>query len=318
MGEFWSIVGSVLGVFLVMGVGAFCRHRNWLTREADQSLASLTANVLLPAYFMQRILAGSQYESLGDAWAPPMFGFAATAIGFAIAFGFARVIGPSIGLRSDNSQRAFALCVGVCNYGFIPLPLAEQYYPDAVVDLIVHNVGVNLALWSLGIAIISGSAEDGWRKALWNPGFVSVLVAIALRQTSWGEQIPHAVRAAIDGVGDCAIPVGLMLSGAIIVDFLRESTWKDSSGVVISAVVLRQGLFPVLMLIATGSWVHTQGLREVMMLQAAMPAAIFPIVLVRLYQRDTETALRVVLVSSLLGILSIPLWMAVGQWWLAR
>ena len=247
-----------------------------------------------------------------------MCGFAATAIGFALAFGFARVIGPSIGLRSDNSQRAFALCVGVCNNGFIPLPLAEQYYPDAVVDLIVHNVGVNLALWSLGIAIISGSAEDGWRKALWNPGFVSVLVAIALRQTSWGEQIPHAVRAAIDGVGDCAIPVGLMLSGAIIVDFLRESTWKDSSGVVISAVVLRQGLFPVLMLIATGSWVHTQGLREVMMLQAAMPAAIFPIVLVRLYQRDTETALRVVLVSSLLGILSIPLWMAVGQWWLAR
>ena len=52
------------------------------------------------------------------------------------------------------------------------------------------------------------------------------------------------------------------------------------------------------------------------MLQAAMPAATLPIVLVKLYQRDTETALRVVLSTSLLGILLIPVWLAVGQWWL--
>lgn len=316
MNEMWPIVASVLGVFLVMGAGAFCRHCNWLTPEADQSLAKLTANILLPAYFLQKILDDSQYESLGVDWAPPLFGFAATAIGILLALAFARVLGPLIGLRSDASQRAFALCVGVCNYGFIPLPLAERFYRDAVIDLIVHNVGVNLALWSIGIVVLSGSARSGWKQAFCSPTFLSVLLAIALRQSKLHDEIPSALLSAINSIGDCAIPVGPMLSGAIIVDFLRESKWLGAPGVMCSAVLLRQGMFPLLLLLAANTWAGTTSLREVMMLQAAMPMAIFPIVLVKLYDGDTDTALRTVLASSLLGIVLIPFWLAVGQWWL--
>ena len=218
MEELWPIVASVLGVFLVMGVGAFCRHRDWLTQEADRSLASLTANVLLPAYFMQKILGSPQYESLAGAWAPPAFGFVATAGGMLLALGFARSVGPLIGLRDDSSQRAFAICAGVCNYGFIPLPLAEQFYPSALIDLIVHNVGVNLALWSIGIAILSGSARNGWRKALFSPAFLSVILAMGLRQSSWGSQIPTPILACINSLGDCGIPMGLLLQ------------WRDHRG----------------------------------------------------------------------------------------
>ena len=54
----------------------------------------------------------------------------------------------------------------------------------------------------------------------------------------------------------------------------------------------------------------------VVILQAAMPAAVFPIVLVRMYDRDTTTALRVVLPTSIAGIALIPAWLAVGKWWL--
>jgi predicted permease len=251
MQDLLPIVASVLGVFLVMGVGAFCRHLEWLTPEADRSLANLTANVLLPAYFLEKILASPQFESLGTAWAPPVFGFAGTAIGFLLALGFARTIGPMIGLKNDASQRAFALCVGVCNYGFIPLPLAERFYPNAVIDLILHNVGVNLALWSIGIAIISGSARSGWKKAFLSAPFLSVVVAVAVRQASLGSYIPASILTAIEALGGCAIPMGLLLSGAIIVDFLRDSKWLGSPGVMLSAILLRQAVFPVLMLLAT-------------------------------------------------------------------
>lgn len=316
MQDMWPIIASVLGVFLVMGVGAFARHRNWLTQEADRSLANLTANVLLPAYFIQKILFGSQYESAGLAWSPPVFGFLTTAGGFVLATAFARSLGAKVGLHSDASQRAFGLCVGVCNYGFIPLPLAERFYPGAVVDLILHNVGVNLALWSVGVAVISGSARNGWRQAILSPPFLSVLLAIALRQGDLGDQVPTAIGSAIETLGACAIPMGLMLSGAIIVDFLRGAKWDGTFRMMFSAVLLRQAIFPLLMLATAATLAGSTSLRQVIMLQAAMPAAVFPIVIVRLYQRDIDTALRVVLASSLSGIVLIPLWMAIGSWWL--
>jgi len=52
----WPIVESVLGVFLVIALGALSRQIGWLNRESDKSLANLTTNVLLPAYFLQKIL----------------------------------------------------------------------------------------------------------------------------------------------------------------------------------------------------------------------------------------------------------------------
>ena len=317
MDDLWQIVPSVLGVFLVMGIGAFCRKRHWLTPEADRSLANLAANVMLPAYFMHRILTGSQFDSGASAWLPPLFGFLSTSMGFILAFLFARTLGRHVGLDTDDKQRAFGLCVGICNYGYVPLPLAEKFYPEAMLDLILHNVGVDLALWSVGVAIVSGAAGSGWKRALRSPPFLAVILATLLRHFSLVESVPAPILTAVGALGDCAIPMGLLLSGAIIVDFLRDSSWLRAPGVIASSIVLRLLLFPALMLSAATTLPAESQLRVVVMLQAAMPVAVFPIVLVRLYDRDTQTALRVVLSTSIVGLVSIPIWLAIGHWWLS-
>ena len=94
-------------------------------------------------------------------WLPPLFGFVTTVAGFMLGLLFARGMGSTIGLDSDSKKRSFALCVGICNYGYIPLPLAMEFYPEAVIDLIMHNIGVDMALWSVGIAVITGRRGAG-------------------------------------------------------------------------------------------------------------------------------------------------------------
>ena len=299
-----------------MGVGAFARHRHWLSQSADRSLALLTANVLLPALFVDRILSGSQLDDLSVIWVPTAVGFGFTAAGFLLGLLVAKTIGPSLGLDSDVKQRSFALCVGICNYGYIPLPLAEQFYPEAVVDLIVHNVGVDLALWSVGIAVVGGGSGKTWRRAVFSPPLLAVIFSIAVKNSIGADALPKSLATAATMLGDCAIPMGLLLSGAIIVDYLREATWAGATRVIAAAIGIRQLLLPVIMLLIAGFVSMSNDLQKVLMLQAAMPAAVFPIVLVKLYERDTETALRVVLSTSIAGVILIPLWLAVGSWWL--
>ena len=313
MNDLWPIVASVLGVFLVIMTGAFSRRMGWLMPGADHSFASLITHVLLPAYFASRILAGPPFESSMAAWQPPAFGFMMTVLGFGLAFLFAKQVGPKIGLRSDAQQRAFALCVGICNYGYIPLPLAESFYPGAVVPLILHNVGVDLALWSVGAAIISGGRGKAWYKALFTPPLIAVVIACCLKMLVDPTQIPNMLLFVFDTLGNCAIPLGLLLSGAIIMDFLAETAWTKSFAVPVIAILLRQIVLPCLMIgTALLFSVGTQ-MEEVVLLQAAMPAGVFPIVLVRLYDRDTTVAIQVIISTSLAGLVLIPAWLLIGQ-----
>jgi predicted permease len=56
-------------------------------------------------------------------------------------------------------------------------------------------------------------------------------------------------------------------------------------------------------------------LKRVLVIQAAMPSGVFPIVLARHYGGQPLTAVQIVLGTTALGILTIPLWLRVGLAW---
>jgi predicted permease len=153
---------------------------------------------------------------------------------------------------------------------------------------------------------------------------LAVVLASSLRASGGAELIPLPVMTAISTLAACAIPMGLMLSGAIIIeyagDFIRGPSIGSSLPVIGSAIAIRQLAMPILMLGATkllANGLAGTHMIEVMTIQAAMPVAIFPIVLVRLYDRDTRTAIEVIVSTSIAGIITIPVWLAIGTWWLS-
>ena len=49
---------------------------------------------------------------------------------------------------------------------------------------------------------------------------------------------------------------------------------------------------------------------------AAMPAAVFPIIMARHYGGHAPTALRIVIGTTVIGLLTIPLWIKLGLWFI--
>jgi len=315
--NFVSIATTVSGVFLVMAVGAFARYMKWFTSEVDRSLAGFTTTVLLPSLFFHRIMTDSKLAgSLGN-WTPTLFGAVLTAIGFVVSCGVVWSVGRWFGLKKESEKRTFALCAGIANYGYIPFPLAEAFYPDCIVSLLVHNVGVDIALWSIGLFIISGrSIQQSWRRIVFSPPLVSVAVALTLHQFGGQSLIPKPFLHMTDQLGRCSIPMGLVLSGAIIFDYAGHFKFSDAWRPLLLAVVVRLFLLPILFLSVAKYCGLTRDLQEVLLLQAAMPAATFPIVMTRLFDQSIETAWTVVVGTSVVGILTIPIWMVFGAAWL--
>jgi predicted permease len=52
--------------------------------------------------------------------------------------------------------------------------------------------------------------------------------------------------------------------------------------------------------------------RKVLVVQAAMPAGIFALVVVRIYEGDQTTAMRAIMATMLGSLITLPLWLYFG------
>ncbi|RLS73288.1 MAG: malate permease [Planctomycetota bacterium] len=318
MSDRWiDTASAVVGVFLVMGVGGLARHWRWLSPEVDRSLASLTSYVLMPCLFFHRIITDASLSADLDAWYPAVLGYVCTFLGVGMAWSAARTFGGGFGLASDPEQRTFGLTVGIPNYGYIALPLAEVFYPSCVVTLMVHNVGVDMALWSVGLYTISGKGIDAsWRRIVLSPPLLAVVLAVLIKRFDGVAWVPGPIEQATQKLGLCSVPMGLVLSGAILYDYIGISSWAKAWRILSLAIPIRMMILP-LVILAIATWgTDSESLKQVLLIQAAMPAATFPIVMTRLYEQDVQTAWVVVVATSLLSLLTIPVWMIFGAAWL--
>ncbi len=315
MGDYLALLASVLPVLGVMGAGFGIRRLGWLTAEADGSLMKVVVNLLAPCLIADTILGNPAFGRADNVWLPPVLGFVTTAGGILVGWVFRRAWG---GAGTVPEQRTFALSAGICNYGYIPLPLAQTLFTSATVGvLFVQNIGVELAMWLVGLAVLRGrSGGEAWRHVA-NPPVLAIVGTLALNALVRREQVPGPVLQAAHLLGQCAIPLGLMLIGATVADLLGDLRDRAGWRVIASACVVRLVILPACILGLAWAVPMSVELREVMLLHAAMPAAVFPIVMARHFAGDAGVALRVVIGTSVASVVTMPVWLKVGMHLLA-
>jgi malate permease and related proteins len=305
-----AILAIVLPVFLVMLAGYVLRRARVFTAEADQSLLGVLIKLFVPCLAFDVIMGNEALTRPANLLLPPAMGFGVVILGFGVAKVFARFIFP------DRRRRnTFACATGLLNYGYIPIPLCMALFDrDVVGVLFAFNLGVEIGMWTAGVALMSGAQDSkiNWKKILSNPPIIAVLAALTLNAAGVSAWVPNAIDNAWHMLGLCAVPVGLLVTGALLADHATPHVLRGGWGTTIPGVILRLGVLPVLILTLAAVIPMDPKLRAVMIVQAAMPTAVFPVVLAKLYGGDMPTALRVVLGTSLAALVTIPLWITFG------
>lgn len=309
MNESATVLGAVLPVFGIMVVGLVIRKLGWLTEEADASLLRVNINLLLPALILDAAFGNPALSQAGTLALAPLVGFATTAGGILLVW----AVRGLAGLKSLPAQRTFAVSTGMYNYGFVPVPLMMLLFGSGTVGvLFVHNIGVEIALWTVGVAMMTGAGVGGaWRKIV-NAPLVAILLALVLNTTGAVPHLPAPLLTGLDWLGQCAIPMSILLSGAIVADHLHEFHSAHGWRVIAAGMVLRLGVLPCLFLLLARWLPCSVELKRVIVVQAAMTSALFPIAMAKHYGGDPATALRVVISTSAAGLVTIPLWIRFG------
>ncbi|MDR3406799.1 MAG: AEC family transporter [Chthoniobacter sp.] len=313
MSEYLPLLAAVAPVFVVIAVGWLIRRIGWLNEEADASLLRVIVNLLYPCLILDTILGNRALEKAGNVLLAPVVGFTTVVLGYAVSY-FA---GPLFGATDPRQRRTFSFTTGLYNYGYLALPIAQTRFGSETSGvLFIHNLGVEVALWTVGIMVISGAAHGGgWRKILNGP-VLAILCAAGLHFAGARTWMPGVALTAIHNLGGTAIPLGLILTGATFADQMRNLATGSRGLTTLGACLLRLGVLPLAML-ALACWLPCPiELRRVIVIQAAMPCGMIPVILAKHYGGDPAAALRIILYTSAFGLLTIPFWLQLGFRWI--
>lgn len=306
-----TILSAAAPVFILLALGFGLRKKKILTEEADSTLMRLVIVVFYPALFLDFIIGNPALKEVPNLITAPLVGFFTTVFGFLCAYGLARLMG----LTRGKGLRTFSFCNGINNFGYIPIPLIIALFDDrrTLGVLLVHNVGVEVAIWTVGIILLSGRFHLGALKRLMNPPIMAMLLALSINAVGLDGSIPEWVMRLVGMLGACSIPVGILLAGAGIADLLGKSRLFKDLKIPLGSIALRLCLLPAAFIALA---VFMPGLsfelRQVILVQAAMPAGIFPIILARHYGGDPSVAVKVVVSTTLASVVTMPIWLQVG------
>ena len=300
---------SVAPVIALIGLGMLLRRVNWISEAGEETLLSLIVRVLTPCLIFESVVGRTAINTAGDVLLPPLAGFALTSLSLVAGWYVARALGLTIG----HGLRTFALGVGLTNYGYLPLPIMDALFgPDGRGLLFMHNAGVEAAIWTTGVLIVTGeSPRAAWRKLL-NAPLLALVVALVVKLAGLGGYIPPVAWQFVHLLAVCAVPLGLLMTGSSIAPHLGDPMRLANPRVILMAWLLRLAVLPWIWLLAARYAPVSEGLKQVLVVQAAMPAAVMSVIIARIYGGQPLVAVQIILGTTALAIFTIPFWIRFG------
>ena len=305
--DYLSILSVAVPVYLTMAAGALARRTGLLKPEADTSLMKLSVMLLTPALIIERVVGNPSVMKLMPVVIAAGLGVTLVVIGIAFTY----FVSPLIGLKKGGGRRTFSVACGLQNYGFVAIPIVTALFPDkgTLGVLFTFTLGVEIACWTAGVGMLTGFDKAPWRLAL-NAPVITILTSLTLNFTGLHVYVPQVAHNTFNMLGACAVPLAVLLIGASIADIWGQGAmqWK----VTMLSPLLRLGIIPIAFL-AAACWLPiTTELKRILVVQAAMPSAVFNIMIARLYGGHAPTAVQVVIATTVVSCFTTPLVIAWG------
>jgi predicted permease len=302
-----TILLSVLPVYALIIGGAVLRKVGILKANYDAWILRIIFWVMAPCFILDRMLGAEilrNYYTLGIGIS---LGFALIIAGILVGY----LVGKAIGLEHGHGMRTFALAAGCQNYGYTAVPVVQILWgSSALAVLFVHNIGVEIAIWSFGVMLLSGDRKIKWKRMINGP-IIAVVIGLILVMLRVDDKVTGPFRSVISMVGIGAFPIALVMTGAAMMDLV--GTEKPSWKIIFGSILVRMILVPILIIASAKCIPMSLELKQVLVVQAAMPAAMVPILLAKIYGGRPAVAVQIVIATTVISLFSLPFIITYGM-----
>ena len=185
------------------------------------------------------------------------------------------------------------------------LPVLECIYgKPGVFYGSIYVMVFNIMVWTLGVYLFDGKMDRrGLKQALLNPSIVAVAIGFVL--FGFSIKLLPAIRATLEMVAGTTTPLSMIVIGSMLAELQLTEVFNDWTvyyGSLARLIILPLIALPLFRLM--GLPLH---ISRIILASAAMPVATMTAILAEKYGADTSLASRLVVISTALSIITLPL-----------
>ena len=230
---------------------------------------------------------------------------------YAVLLGVAAIL-PLICRPSIQEKGIYQIALVFNNIGFMGYPIISAVYgSSALLYAVLFSITFNVLIYTYGIQKVQSFGQDSETEkakgSFFNVGVLCGFLALFLYIAQI--PMPQFVKTTASGLSNLTSPLSMMVIGISLCKIPLRKLFSDIKLLLYSLVKLL--LIPIIGMFIINRIVDNEMLCHVCMIILATPAASMVVMLAEQYDGNEELAARIVALSTLLSVVTIPLVSAV-------
>ena len=306
---FWTAFQAMASLTILFTLGYGLARAGWISTEVELFLPRFLTGIVIPPYLAGNIVthfSHDEFLQLISGSIVPALSMALSAILFYVI---------ALLMRVDKKHRqVFVVAATASNTLYIGIPVNLALFGDAALPFVLLYFFANTTFfWCIGSYLLAlegngGSGKHSFADSVrrtFSPPMCGVIAGVLLLVA--GIPMPRVILDACGLLGNLATPLALIFLGATLyrVDWKSVHMGKD----VLAGLVCRLAIGPLVIVGLLYLFPLPNDMAQVFIIQSGLPAMASLPVLVAYYGADKQFASVLVALSTILGMLTVPVWM---------
>ena len=292
-----NLLNLQVTIFCLMLAGYVLTKTGVLSSDSRKPLSNLLINFILPCNIITSFMMEFNQKILYDC-------LAIFLVSICIQL-FAIIMSKYFYPKAPKEQMP-VLRYGtiVSNAGFMGSPIAQGLYGDqGLLYASIYLIPMRAVMWSFGVTCFTGAKGKGIvKKILTHPCIVAVFLGMLLMIAQI--HLPKGIEQTIRYAGNANTALSMIVIGNILAEvkaseILDKKAWWFC--------LIRLAMIPLIVLVGCKLAGIDELVKQVSVVLAGMPAAATTAILAAKYESDAHFAAKIVFLSTLLSMISVPL-----------
>lgn len=299
-----SILASTFKMFFLICFGYLLKKRGHITDSGEGTLSTLVTAGAIPLYILANVLSVEASEVSAES----LSGISLLSTGYYIAAALLLTLYFKNSKRFADKWRLSVALGMFANAGFIGIPLmAELMGAKGALLATVSNLFYQVFFYTYGMYLHhpGSNVKENLKNLLRLPVVWATLLAMALFLLR--VKLPGVLLDSLNLVGGLCFPLSMLTIGCMLTHMPFKSVFSDRDAYIVTG--FRLLLAPALMLLAVRLLHVPDDIASAAVLLFGLPVGSLSVMYAKAGGTYEEYATRTLVQSSLLMLVTTPLWM---------